>query len=128
MGWAMKLTESWNGRTWLRPAFLALALLAATTLQGCGWWEKNVVEPAKGVVDRRLTITSDPPGADVFIDNVYQGKTPLTLNYKVGLRDLFKGFVIVIQKEGYLPVRREATYQTKTVTFRLIRSRRRRSR
>lgn len=122
----MNLRESWNGRSRLRPVFLAIALLAATSIQGCTWWNKNVVEPAKTVADRRLTIISDPPGADVFIDDVFQGKTPLTLNYKVGLRDLFKPFVIVIQKEGYLPVRREATYQTKSATFRLIRSRRRR--
>ena len=70
----------------------------------------------------------DPPGANVFVDNVFQGKTPVTLKYKVGLRDYFKGFVIVVQKEGFLPVRREISLESKSVTFRLIRSRRRRRR
>ena len=109
-------------------AFLVIVLVAAMSFGGCGWWEKTVVKPVKGFTDRRLTITSDPPGANIFVDNVFQGKTPLTLNYKVNVRDLLKGFVIVVQKDGYLPVRREVTLQTKSATFRLIRSRWKRQR
>ncbi len=124
----MELKEFWKGRTGRRPAFLVIVLVAAMSLGGCGWWEKTVVKPVKGFTDRRLTITSDPPGANIFVDNVFQGKTPITLNYKVNVRDLLKGFVIVVQKDGYLPVRREVTLQTKSVTFRLIRSKWKRQR
>ncbi len=122
----MKLKKSWNSRSRWRPALLVLVL--ATSLGGCTWWERTVVKPVTGLTNRRLTITSDPPGANVFIDNVFQGKTPVTLNYKAGVRDFLKGFVIVVQKKGYLPVRREISFETKSVTFRLIRSRRRRQR
>ena len=124
----MILKKPWNDRARWRPAALALLLLAATSLGGCTWWDKTVVKPVKGLTSRRLTITSNPPGANVFVDNVFQGKTPVTLNYKVGIRDLFKGFVIVVQKDGFLPVRREVSLDSKSVTFRLIRSRRRRGR
>lgn len=124
----MELKEFWKGRTGRRPVVLVIVLVAAMSLGGCGWWEKTVVKPVKGFTDRRLTITSDPPGANIFVDNVFQGKTPITLNYKVNVRDLLKGFVIVVQKDGYLPVRREVTLQTKSVTFRLIRSKWKRQR
>ncbi|MEE9240004.1 MAG: PEGA domain-containing protein [bacterium] len=124
----MELKEFWKGRTGRRPAVLVIVLVAAMSLGGCGWWEKTVVKPVKGFTDRRLTITSDPPGANIFVDNVFQGKTPITLNYKVNVRDLLKGFVVVVQKDGYLPVRREVTLQTKSVTFRLIRSKWKRQR
>jgi len=107
---------------------MVLLLLAGTPLGGCSWWDNKVVKPVKGLTNRRLTITSDPPGANVFVDDVFQGKTPVTLNYKMGVRDLFKGFVIVVQKDGFLPVRREVTYETKNISFRLIRSRLRRQR
>lgn len=118
---------------WRRPIFLPFLLLFLLPMQGCTWWEKNVSKPVKksvvdpvfGIRDRRITITSDPPGANVYVDEVFQGKTPLTLNYKLDLRDLMKGFVVVVQKEGYLPVRREVSYETESVTFRLIRNRRR---
>ncbi len=124
----MKLKLFWNSRVRWRPAFIALVLLVAASLGGCAWWDDTVVKPVKGLTNRRLTITSNPPGANVFVDDVFQGKTPVTLNYKVGVRDLIKGFVIVVQKDGFLPVRREVSLDTPSVTFRLIRSRRRRPR
>ena len=105
---------------------MVLLLLAAGSLGGCTWWDKKVVQPVKGITSRRLTITSDPPGANVFVDDVFQGKTPVSLNYKMGVRDLFKGFVVVVQKDGFLPVRREVSHEATSLTFRLIRTRRRR--
>jgi hypothetical protein len=124
----MKSKKPWNSRARWRLVLLGLVLLVATSLGGCTWWEKTVVNPVKGLTNRRLTITSDPPGANIFVDDVFQGKTPVTLKYKAGMRDFFKGFVIVVQKDGYLPVRREVSYDLQSVTFRLIRSRRRRQR
>jgi hypothetical protein len=120
----MKLKEPFVDRSYWRIAHLMGFMFLVFALNGCGWWNKNVAEPAKGVTSRRLTITSDPPGANVFVDDVFQGRTPLTLNYKVGMKDLFKGFVIVVQKDGYLPVRREVGLNSQRVTFRLIRQRR----
>jgi len=102
-------------------ALLLALLLAGSSMGGCAWWEKNVTGRVKNITTRRLIITSDPPGADVFVDDVYQGQTPLTLTYSVGLRDIMKGFTVTIQKEGYLPLRREVTFQTENLTFRLIR-------
>jgi len=36
----------------------------------------------------RLSVRSDPPGADVYINGVYRGKTPLTLELNPGVYDL----------------------------------------
>ena len=64
------------------------------------WWERNVENPIKGFKDRQLIVTSNPPQADVFIDDVYQGKTPLRLKFKAGMKDIFKGFTVSVQKKG----------------------------
>lgn len=124
----MKLNESWRRPNLPWPVLMAFVFLLTFSLGGCGWWEKNVVKPVKGFTDRRLTITTDPPGADVFINDVFQGKSPLTVNFKTNVRDLLKGFIIVVQKEGYLPVRREVNSRATSATFRLIRKRRRQRR
>lgn len=113
-----------------RGVLFAALILGATGLPGCTWVEKNVTKPVKGftegITEGRLTITSDPPGADIYVNEVYQGKTPLTLTYTRGVKDLFKGLVIQVEKEGYLSVRREVSSRTDKVTFHLIRRRFRR--
>jgi len=83
--------------------------------------EQNVANPIKNIRTRRMLIVSDPPGADVFVNDVYQGQTPLTLTYKVNIKDIVKGFSITVQKDGYIPLRREVTFQTDRATFRLFR-------
>ena len=88
------------------------------------WWERNVENPVKGFKDRQLIITSNPPQADVFINDVFQGKTPLRLKFKVGITDVFKGFTVSVQKKGYLPVRRTISYRAERVTFSLIKKKR----
>ena len=102
-------------------AVLLFGALAASSLGGCAWWEKNVAKKVKNFRQHRLTIFSDPPGSDVYVNDVYQGRTPLTLNFKIELRDVAKGLDIVIEREGYLPVRRQVTFRTQKVAFRLIR-------
>lgn len=84
------------------------------------WWERNVKNPVTGFHDRRLTVTSHPPQADVFINDVYQGKTPLRLKFQVSMRDILKGFVVSVQKKGYLPVSRPISFRVDRVTFRLV--------
>jgi hypothetical protein len=108
----------------LKTAALALALaLLPGALSGCAWWQKNVGKRVESWVTRRLLIITDPPDADVYVNNVLQGKTPLTLTFKVNLTDYVKGFLIVVQKDGYLPLRREVDYSAGTVNLKLIRQR-----
>lgn len=102
-------------------AVFFLAALLPLASGGCAWWDKNVVGKVKNFRTQRLTITSDPPAADVYVNDVYQGLTPLTLTFKIEIRDLAKGLELVVEKEGYLPVRREVSFRTQSVTFRLIR-------
>lgn len=109
----------------LRMPLIALLVVAAFAAGGCTWWDKNVTKKVANVTSGQLTITTDPPAADVFVNDVFQGKSPVTLNYKYGLKDMLNGFVIVVQKEGYLPIRREASFKTESISFRLIRKRRR---
>lgn len=122
-----KWRTRWRGRGGrVRPKVLALALfflLLPWGLAGCTWWEKNVNKRVEGLVARRLLIITDPPDAEVYVNNVFQGKTPLTLTFKVNVTDFVKGFVIIVQKDGYLPLRREVDYNTETVNIRLIRQR-----
>lgn len=108
-----------------RMPLIALLVVAAFATGGCAWWDKNVTKKVKNVTSGQLTITTDPPGADVFVNDVFQGKSPVSLNYKYGLKDMLNGFVIVVQKDGYLPIRREASIKTSSLSFRLIKKRRR---
>lgn len=109
-----------------------ILLLLLPALSGCAktrkqmgkWWERNVENPIKGFKDRQLIVVSNPPQADVFINDIYQGKTPLRLKFKVGMKDVFKGFTVSVQKKGYLPVRRTVSYRTERVTFSLIKKKR----
>ena len=128
-----------NSNGWkIKKPFLRLILgcsiflLVLPGMSGCAktrkqmgkWWERNVNAPVKGFKDRQLIITSSPPQADVFIDDVYQGRTPLRLNFKVEMKDIFKGFTVSVQKKGYLPVRRTISFRTERVTFSLIKKQR----
>ena len=108
-----------------RSAILAFLLAAALSAGGCAWWDKNVTKKMRGVTNRKITVSTDPPGADVYVGDVYQGKSPLTLKYKVGVRDFIDGFVVVVNKKGYLPVRREVSIKKDNVFLRLFRKRRR---
>lgn len=113
-----------RGSRFLRAAALALALtFLPGMLAGCAWWQKNVSKRVENIVTRRLLIITDPPDADVYVNNVLQGKTPLTLTFRLNVTDVMKGFVIVVQKDGFLPLRREVDYNAETVNLRLIRTR-----
>lgn len=113
-----------RGSRFLRAAALALALaLLPGVLSGCAWWQKNVSKRVENIVTRRLLVISDPPDANVYINDVLQGKTPLTLTFKVNVSDFMKGFVVVVQKDGFIPLRREVDYKTETINFKLIRQR-----
>lgn len=102
-------------------AIFLFGALAVSSLGGCAWFEKNITKKVKNFRQHRLTIVSDPPGSDVYVNDVYQGRTPLTLNFKIEFRDIAKGLNIIIEREGYLPVRRQVSFRTQKVAFRLIR-------
>ena len=104
-----------------RCGLLVILLLASPALASCGWWEKNVTDRVKGVVKRRLTIVSDPPGADVYVNDVYQGKSPVTLIYRITIQDVTSGLSVLLRRRGYLPMRRQVTTGMDRLSFRLVR-------
>ncbi len=60
-----------------------LLILPLLLIAGCispFAYNKPVQTPATG----SLAVTSDPPGAEVYLDNVYQGTTPVTVNAAAG--------------------------------------------
>ena len=52
-----------------------------------------------GCVERKLVITSDPEGADVWVNEQWHGKTPYELPFKH-----YGTFGVRLEKEGYYPV------------------------
>ncbi|MFP6889125.1 MAG: PEGA domain-containing protein [Nitrospinota bacterium] len=109
---------------WRRLALWALVSMAGFSVGGCAWLDENVVEKVKNINRRTLTVITDPPGGDLFVNDVFQGKTPVSITYKAGVKDMWSGFVVVVQKKGYLPIRRKVSYQKISLNFRLIRIRR----
>ena len=127
-----KMNERHVNKSFVRLIVLSVLLLVIPGMSGCAktkkqmgkWWERNVKDSLKGLQERQLVVTSHPPQAEVFIDDVYQGKTPLRLKFKVLARDIFKGFTVSVQKKGYLPARRTISFRAERVTFRLIKKKR----
>lgn len=52
-----------------------------------------------GCVDRRISITSNPPGAQVFLNDADVGRTPLEVNFTY-----FGTYDVRLRKEGYEPL------------------------
>jgi hypothetical protein len=58
---------------------------------------------AAGCLERRLSITSEPPGATVIVNDVELGRTPLEAGFThCGLYD------VRVEKDGYDPLRTAA--------------------
>jgi hypothetical protein len=70
---------------------LLAALALALALAGCRY---------------DMVIESDPPGAEVYIDGIARGRTPLLVKEKPGWG---RTAVISLRKPGYVPVHVEAT-------------------
>ena len=49
-----------------------------------------------GCVERKLTITSDPPGARVYLDDRELGQTPVTTRF-----DFYGHRTVTLKKDGY---------------------------
>jgi len=53
-----------------------------------------------GCVERKLLIRSDPPGADIYIDEEFRGTTPLDVPFT-----FYRARLIELRKEGFEPQR-----------------------
>lgn len=77
-----------NGKIAMPPSPVVLLAIASMLFGGC--------------VERKLTIRSEPVGADVYVDEVLIGKTPCEHPF------LFYGDrEIMIEKEGYRTIKEE---------------------
>ena len=70
----------------LRTAAIALALAATALLTGC--------------LERKLSVTSDPPGAAVYANDVELGRTPLQASFTY-----YGTYDVRVEKDGYEPQR-----------------------
>lgn len=62
-----------TARPGCRPDLRRIALATATVFVGAG---------LGGCLERRLLITSEPPGADVWVNDAEVGRTPLVADFK----------------------------------------------
>ncbi|MBL8965113.1 MAG: PEGA domain-containing protein [Phycisphaeraceae bacterium] len=58
---------------------------------------------SSGCLQRRLLITSDPPGAIVYANDVELGRTPIEANFT-----FYGGYDVRVELEGYEPLRTRA--------------------
>lgn len=56
-----------------------------------------------GCVERTLNITSDPPGALVYVSDVEKGRTPLTMTFLH-----YGDYEIIFRKDGYTTAKTHA--------------------
>lgn len=61
-----------------------------------------------GCVERRMFITSDPPGALVHLNDIEVGRTPLEVDF-----DFFGEYEVRVEREGYETLLTTATAQGK---------------
>ncbi len=80
----------------------------------------QIFKPIKNIFTKKITIISNPPGAKVYIDDILQGVTPITLEFKSNLFDFLKGFSVFVEKKGFLPARRKVDYNQTRVIFNLF--------
>lgn len=57
-----------------------------------------------GCLERRLNITSEPPGALVWVNDVELGRTPVEADFT-----FYGEYDVRVQLEGYEPIRRQMT-------------------
>ena len=83
-------------------------------------YKAQIVKPIMNVFIKKLTVISNPPGAKVYIDDVFQGVTPIMLEFNSNIFDFVKGFSIFVEKKGFLPARRKVDYNQTRVIFNLF--------
>ena len=75
------------------PGMIRKAVVSVVCLAGC----------LCGCVERKMTITSEPDGAIVFVSDVEKGRTPLTMSFT-----WYGDYDILIRKEGYRTLKTHA--------------------
>lgn len=83
-------------------------------------FKAQVFKPIRNIFTKKITVISNPPGAKVYINDVLQGVTPITLEFKSNIFDFVKGFSVFVAKEGFLPARRKVDYNQARVIFNLF--------
>tara|TARA_B110000014_G_C19800899_1_gene415976 strand:- start:44 stop:445 length:402 start_codon:yes stop_codon:yes gene_type:complete len=83
-------------------------------------YKAQIFKPIKNIFTKKITIISNPPGAKVYINDISQGITPITLEFKSNVFDFVKGFNVFVEKEGFLPARRKIDYNQARVIFNLF--------
>jgi len=56
-----------------------------------------------GCVERKMTITSTPPGAIVYISDVEKGRTPLTVDFT-----WYGDYDVIVRRQGYQTLKTHA--------------------
>ncbi len=89
------------------------------TKSGFVSWEKKITldKPTyevsatleKAVQVSKLAITSEPSGANIYIDNIYVGISPLTTSVEYGLR------TITVRKSGYIEISFSVDVNTESI-------------
>jgi len=82
--------------------------------------KSQILKPIKNVFTKKITVISNPPGAKVYVNDVLQGVTPITLEFKSNLFDFVRGFSVFVEKKGFLPARRKVDYNETRVIFNLF--------
>jgi len=67
----------------------------------------GAVGALSGCLERRMTITSEPPGASVTVNDVEVGRTPVTASFVY-----FGTYEVQLEREGYQPIRTKAHAST----------------
>ncbi|HYE63840.1 MAG TPA: PEGA domain-containing protein [Phycisphaerales bacterium] len=62
---------------------------------------------AGGCLERRMTITSEPPGATATVNGVEVGRTPVSASFVY-----FGKYQVELERDGYEPLRTEAKATT----------------
>ena len=78
------MQESKPARPWMRLAVVAAVLVALSAAGTYGARRYFAVAPTPIVTTGVLTVASNPAGAQVFVDNIEHGATPLTLTLAAG--------------------------------------------
>lgn len=58
-----------------------------------------LVLAAQGCLERKISMTTEPPGATVWVNDTEVGRTPLTTGFL-----FYGGYDVVARKDGYEPV------------------------
>jgi len=92
----------------------SMDISSAASLRSAAWTISNTVDDVLNNKAGALNVNSVPNGADIYIDDSFQGKTPLTLSLTSG------NHKIEAKLEGYSPYAETVDIKAKSVTSHAI--------